>query len=181
MGVGRLGIVDRDSVEESNLHRQVAHREADVGRHKAESGEVARTRWLAQGPAMCGGQRGTRSRGDRRSALHFPLEGFISHLALKELRVLCPPSCPAVASCVFAINSSCAAEVYRDGLTPANAVDLVSRFDVVIDASDNAPTRYLANDACVAAGRPLVSGAAIGMGEDGHVSVHVCVISVRVM
>ena len=44
------------------------------------------------------------------------------------------------------------------------------RYDVVVDASDNAPTRYLLSDACVVAGRPLVSGAALG--TDGQVTVY---------
>lgn len=50
------------------------------------------------------------------------------------------------------------------------AVELVRRYDVVVDASDNAPTRYLISDACCAAGRPLVSGAAIG--TDGQLTVY---------
>ena len=55
-------------------------------------------------------------------------------------------------------------------LTPQNAVELVSSYDVVIDATDNAPSRYLISDACVVAGKPLVSGAAIG--TDGQVTVY---------
>lgn len=42
-GVGRLGIVDRDSVELSNLHRQIIHAEADVGTHKATSAATSTT------------------------------------------------------------------------------------------------------------------------------------------
>ena len=61
-------------------------------------------------------------------------------------------------------------EPHRDGLTPANALALVSAYDIIVDASDNAPTRYLASDACVLARRPLVSGAAIGM--DGQLTVY---------
>lgn len=92
-------------------------------------------------------------------------------------------------------------EVHRDGLTPCNALDLVRQYDIVVDASDNAPTRYyrflsattctgalacptshvckgthargcryLASDACVIAGRPLVSGAALG--TDGQLTVY---------
>ena len=52
----------------------------------------------------------------------------------------------------------------------AAAVELVRQYDVVVDASDNAPTRYLISDACCAAGRPLVSGAAIG--TDGQLTVY---------
>ena len=61
-------------------------------------------------------------------------------------------------------------EAHHAGLTASNALDLVSAYDVVVDCSDNAPTRYLASDACVVAGRPLVSGAAIG--TDGQLTVY---------
>lgn len=111
-GVGRIGIVDKDTVELSNIHRQVIHTEASVGTHKADSAAAA---------------------------LH-------------------------------ALNSSVQIELFRDGFTPANAVDLVRRFDVVVDASDNAPTRYLISDACAVAKKPLVSGAAIG--TDGQLTVY---------
>lgn len=111
-GVGRLGVVDRDAVELSNIHRQVIHPEAAVGVHKADSAAAA----------------------------------------------------------LRALNSSIAVEPHRGGLTPANAVALVRRYDVVVDASDNAPTRYLLSDACAAARRPLVSGAAIG--GDGQLTVY---------
>ena len=57
---------------------------------------------------------------------------------------------------------------HKQGLLPANALELVSAYDVVLDASDNAPTRYLASDACCIAGKPLVSGAALGM--DGQLT-----------
>lgn len=61
-------------------------------------------------------------------------------------------------------------EIHRGGLTPSNALELVQQYDIVIDASDNAPTRYLASDACVVAGKPLVSGAALG--TDGQLTVY---------
>ena len=48
-----------------------------------------------------------------------------------------------------ALNSSLEVEVHPEGGTPENALALVSQYDVVVDASDNAPTRYLLNDACV--------------------------------
>lgn len=60
--------------------------------------------------------------------------------------------------------------MFRDGITPENAVVLVSGFDVVVDATDNASSRYLISDACVVAGKPLVSGAAIG--TDGQLTVY---------
>ena len=59
---------------------------------------------------------------------------------------------------------------HKDALAPGNALALVQQYDVVVDASDNAPTRYLLSDACVVAGRPLVSGAALGM--DGQLTVY---------
>eukprot|EP00891_Asterochloris_glomerata_P009431 jgi/Astpho2/9431/e_gw1.00145.64.1_t len=111
-GVGRLGLVDQDAVELSNLHRQISHTEARVGQHKADSA--------------------------------------------------------AEACC--SLNSSIQVEAHHAGLTASNALDLVSAYDVVVDCSDNAPTRYLASDACVVAGKPLVSGAAIG--TDGQLSVY---------
>ncbi|PSC70689.1 Adenylyltransferase and sulfurtransferase MOCS3 [Micractinium conductrix] len=111
-GVGRLGLLDRDEVELSNIHRQVIHTEASVGVHKAVS-------------------------------------------AARACR---------------ALNSSIQVETHLEALTPANAVQLVRQYDVILDASDNAPTRYLISDACCAAGRPLVSGAAIG--TDGQLTVY---------
>ena len=61
-------------------------------------------------------------------------------------------------------------EMFRDGFTQQNALELVSSFDVVVDATDNTPSRYLISDACVLAGKPLVSGAAIG--TDGQLTVY---------
>lgn len=111
-GVGRIGIVDKDTVELSNIHRQVIHTEASVGVHKADS----------------------------------------------------------AAATIHSINSSVIVEKFKQGFTPGNAVELVSQFDVVLDASDNAPTRYLISDVCCVAKRPLVSGAAIG--TDGQLTVY---------
>jgi adenylyltransferase/sulfurtransferase len=111
-GVGRIGIVDKDTVELSNIHRQVIHTEASVGTHKADS----------------------------------------------------------AAAFINSLNSSIKVEIFKNGFTPENAVELVSKFDVVLDASDNAPTRYLISDACCVAHKPLVSGAAIG--TDGQLTVY---------
>ena len=61
-------------------------------------------------------------------------------------------------------------EVHKEAITPKNALPLVSQYDVVLDCTDNAPTRYLISDACVVAGKPLVSGAAIG--TDGQLTVY---------
>jgi molybdopterin-synthase adenylyltransferase len=97
-GVGRIGVVDGDRVDASNLNRQVVHRESSVGRRKVDS------------------------------ALD----------ALRELR------------------SDLLAEGYGEALTAENAVDLFGRYDVVVDGSDNFPTKYLCSDASVVAGVPLV-------------------------
>jgi len=111
-GVGRIGIVDRDSVELSNIHRQVIHTEQTVGVHKTKSAKRA----------------------------------------------------------IMELNSSIHVEEYTDGFTPENALKIVDGYDIVLDASDNAPTRYLISDACCIAKKPLVSGAAIG--TDGQLTVY---------
>lgn len=59
---------------------------------------------------------------------------------------------------------------YSQGFSQANALELVSQYDIVVDATDNAPSRYLISDACVVADKPLVSGAAIG--TDGQLTVY---------
>ncbi|EFN55933.1 hypothetical protein CHLNCDRAFT_22673 [Chlorella variabilis] len=142
-GVGRIGVVDKDSVELSNIHRQIIHRRAP---HPPGG-------LLALGPVGV-------------------------HKAV------------SAAEACRALNSSIQVETHLEGLTPANAVHLVRQYDVVVDASDNAPTRYLIRratlhrvhavvlcwlhcmrlDACCAVGRPLVSGAAIG--TDGQLTVY---------
>jgi adenylyltransferase and sulfurtransferase len=111
-GVGRLGIVDHDVVDVSNLHRQIAHTTDRKGMNKAESARVA----------------------------------------------------------ALAINPTIVVEAHTIQFTSASALDLVSSYDVVVDATDNPGTRYLISDACVLAGKPLVSGAAIGM--SGQLSVY---------
>mgnify|MGYP001175855159 CR=1 FL=1 len=99
-GVGRIGIVDHDRVEQSNLQRQVLHGENDLGRPKVES---AIDRLKDINP-------------------HIQLEGF-----------------PVA-------------------LTSANALDIMNGWDLVIDGTDNFPTRYLINDACELLGLPLIYG-----------------------
>ncbi|XP_066481887.1 adenylyltransferase and sulfurtransferase MOCS3 [Tiliqua scincoides] len=111
-GVGRLGLVDHDAVELSNLQRQVLHGEARLGRPKAESAAAA----------------------------------------LREL------------------NSGVRCEAHALALGPANALGLVRAYDLVADCSDNAPTRYLLSDACVLAGRPLVSASALRL--EGQLAVY---------
>jgi adenylyltransferase/sulfurtransferase len=100
-GIGRIGLVDYDVVDVSNLQRQVLYGPADVGRAKVE---VARERILAQNPEV-------------------------------------------------------AVETFREKLTSENALERFEAFDLVIDGTDNFPTRYLSNDACVLLGKPTVYGA----------------------
>ena len=60
---------------------------------------------------------------------------------------------------LMAMNPDIAAVAHATRLTVDNAIELISGYDVVLDGSDNFPTRYLVNDACVLAGKPLVYGA----------------------
>jgi len=100
-GVGTLGIIDADTVELTNLQRQVIHRTPDIGLLKTESARQA------------------------------------VHALNPEVKLIPYP---------FSLDSHNARSVIRD-------------FDLVIDGSDNFPTRYLVNDACVLEGKPLVYGA----------------------
>ena len=99
-GVGRLGIVDFDVVDYSNLQRQVIHGTPDVGRSKLDSA---------------------------RDSLH-------------------------------AINPEVHIETHDVALSSGNALDVLRGYDVIVDGTDNFPTRYLVNDACVLLGRPNVYG-----------------------
>jgi adenylyltransferase/sulfurtransferase len=99
-GVGRIGIVEFDQVDESNLQRQVLHGTQAVGRPKLES---ARAR-LAD------------------------------------------------------LNPGVRVEPHDRRLTSANALETIRGYDVVVDGTDNFPTRYLVNDACVLLGKPNVYG-----------------------
>jgi len=111
-GVGTLGIVDFDTVDVSNLQRQILHGNKDVGRPKVES-------------------------------------------AANRLKDLNPD--------VKVIG-------YREPITSHNALELIKDYDVVLNGSDNFPTRYLVNDACQFLGKPLVD-ASIFMFE-GQVTVY---------
>ena len=97
-GVGRIGIVDFDVVDESNLQRQIIHGQSTIGKLKLES---ARAR----------------------------LEDINRHIKV---------------------------ETYEVPLTSENALELFEGYDVIADGTDNFPTRYLVNDACVLAGKPNV-------------------------
>ena len=103
-GIGTLGLVDADYVDESNLHRQVIHTEDRLGMSKVESAK-------------------------------FALSSFNRHT-----KVL----------------------TFNERLTTENASSIIGGdWDLVMDGSDNAATRYLINDACVLFKKPLVSGSAL--------------------
>ncbi|MFP5208364.1 MAG: molybdopterin-synthase adenylyltransferase MoeB [Acidobacteriota bacterium] len=99
-GVGTLGMVDFDVVDESNLQRQIIHFTKDVGRKKLDSAE------------------------EKLKALN-PALNVIKHETV---------------------------------LSTANALEILKEYDIVADGTDNFPTRYLVNDACVLLGKPNVYG-----------------------
>jgi adenylyltransferase/sulfurtransferase len=100
-GVGTLGMVDNDTVELSNLQRQIAHNTQRLGMFKAESAKAT----------------------------------------------------------FEALNPDVKVIGIRERMTKDNIMDFMKDYDVVVDGSDNFPTRYLVNDACVLLRKPLVSGA----------------------
>ncbi len=97
-GIGRIGIVDFDIVDRSNLQRQIIHGTSWVGKPKIES------------------------------AKHHILE----------------------------INPACQVDLYNTRLSSENALELFKDYDVIVDGTDNFPTRYLVNDACVLLDKPNV-------------------------
>jgi sulfur-carrier protein adenylyltransferase/sulfurtransferase len=99
-GIGRIGIVDFDVVEASNLQRQVIHGTKDIGRKKLDS-------------------------------------------AADRMRD---------------INPHLIVDKFDTGLTSENALDILKDYDVIVDGTDNFPTRYLVNDACVILKKPNVYG-----------------------
>jgi len=110
-GVGRIGIVDFDVVDFSNLQRQIIHTTKDVGRSKLES-------------------------------------------AREKLS---------------ALNPNVKIETYETRLTSENALEIIKDYDIVVDGTDNFPTRYLVNDACVLLKKPNVYGSIFRF--EGQVSV----------
>ena len=79
------------------------------------------------------------------------------------------PKAAAAARAVQRLNPLVKSEVHGCRVVPRNVRELVGAYDVVVDGSDNFPTRYLLNDACVLLGKPLVSGAIYKF--EGQVSV----------
>ena len=110
-GIGRLGIVDFDTVDISNLQRQIIHTVAWVGQSKAQSAKER----IAQ------------------------------------------------------LNPHCQVDVYETQLRASNALDIIANYDVVVDGTDNFPTRYLVNDACTLLNKPFIYGSILWF--EGQVSV----------
>lgn len=99
-GIGKLGILDFDSVDYSNLQRQIIHGTEDVGRPKTQSASETIAR----------------------------------------------------------INPNVEVVVHNARITSDNALELLRPYDIVVDGTDNFPTRYLTNDACVLLKKPNVYG-----------------------
>ena len=100
-GIGKIGIVDNDNVDFSNLQRQILHSTKDVGYPKAQSAKET----------------------------------------------------------IEDLNPDVEVVPYTDRLNSENIIDIIKDYDVILDGSDNFPTRYLVNDACVMLGKPLSHGA----------------------
>ncbi len=99
-GIGKIGIVDFDTVDFSNLQRQIIHGTADVGRPKSESARATIQR----------------------------------------------------------INPNVEVVLHNTRITSENALEILAQYDIVVDGTDNFPTRYLTNDACVLLKKPNVYG-----------------------
>jgi adenylyltransferase/sulfurtransferase len=99
-GIGKIGIVDFDTVDYSNLQRQILHTDADVGRPKAQSAKET----------------------------------------------------------LAGINPNVEVVIHNTRISSENALDLIRPYDIVVDGTDNFPTRYLTNDACVLLKKPNVYG-----------------------
>lgn len=110
-GVGKLGIVDYDVVDESNLQRQILHNEERIGMPKVDSARKT----------------------------------------------------------IEALNPDVEVVGYRTRLDSTNVLEIVGEYDVVVDGTDNFPTRYLLNDASVILGKPVVHGSIFRF--EGQVSV----------
>ncbi|KAJ6301910.1 hypothetical protein OIU77_016090 [Salix suchowensis] len=75
----------------------------------------------------------------------------------------------AAASC-RSINSTIQIVEHQEALRTSNALEILSQYDIIVDATDNAPSRYMISDCCVVLGKPLVSGAALGF--EGQLTVY---------
>ena len=110
-GIGRIGIVDFDVVESSNLQRQIIHTTNSIGLLKTDSAK--------------------------------------QH--------------------ILKINPSCRVDLFNQKLTSNNALEILKDYDVICDCSDNFPTRYLINDACLILNKPNIYGSIARF--EGQVSV----------
>ena len=99
-GIGKLGLVDFDTVDFSNLQRQLLHGTEDVGRHKGESARDT----------------------------------------------------------IKSLNPNVEVTLHSTRLTSENALEIIRPYDIIVDGTDNFPTRYLTNDACVLLRKPNVYG-----------------------
>src|SRR6267378_944248 len=99
-GVGKLGILDFDTVDFSNLQRQIIHSTQDVGRPKTASAKET----------------------------------------------------------INSINPNTEVVLHETRISSDNALEIISQYDIVVDGTDNFPTRYLTNDACVLLKKPNVYG-----------------------
>ncbi|MCC6690839.1 MAG: molybdopterin-synthase adenylyltransferase MoeB [Bacteroidia bacterium] len=110
-GLGEIGIVDNDKIDESNLQRQVLYSTDDIGKYKAET---AKDKLLRQNP-------------------YIKITSYVTYL------------------------------------NQQNALDIISKYNIIVDGTDNFPTRYLVNDACVILNKPFVFGSIFKF--EGQVSV----------
>ena len=110
-GIGTIGVVDMDTVEESNLQRQILHKTETLGENKVDSAEKA----------------------------------------------------------LSALNPDVNVITYNTRLNEDNAIGIIQDYDVVVDGTDNFPTRYLINDASVKTGTPVVHGSIFQ--HEGQVTV----------
>jgi adenylyltransferase/sulfurtransferase len=110
-GVGKLGLIDFDVVDKSNLQRQIAHGESTVGKLKVDSAKAR----------------------------------------------------------IADLNSDVEVITYNERLTAENAMRIFADWDIIVDGTDNFPTRYLANDTCVLLKKPYIYGCILRF--EGQVSV----------
>ncbi|KAK7320359.1 hypothetical protein VNO77_29767 [Canavalia gladiata] len=80
------------------------------------------------------------------------------------------PKVKSAAAACRSVNSSIQVVEHEEALRNSNALEILSKYDVIVDATDNAPTRYMISDCCVVLGKPLVSGAALGL--EGQLTVY---------
>ncbi|CAK8538843.1 unnamed protein product [Lathyrus sativus] len=80
------------------------------------------------------------------------------------------PKVKSAAAACRSINSSIEVVEHEEALKNSNALEIFSKYDIIVDATDNAPTRYLISDCCVVLGKPLVSGAAVGL--EGQLTIY---------